>query len=240
MPNVVRGIQSQPGRSGCDPAATWHCHGGVASGRTTGVIVVVTGPSAAGKTTWCRQHFLADTVPEYVPTSDDLPGSDPTEQAAFWCEVNSRRWSQALQRERLSGLAVCDDDPLKLHYSWSLARIGALSRRRWQAEVDAHRHAVGAGTLGFADLILVSLPPEEELRRRRDADPLRERRNFDLHIRLVEPLRRWYQAVERVGAAQVLWELPSTGLPVGLPPPREDRCDLAVFDAVVAALPELA
>jgi hypothetical protein len=32
-------------------------------------------------------------------------------------------------------------------------------------------------------------------------------------------------------------EQAGVGLAVGLPPPREDRCDLAVFDAVVAALP---
>jgi hypothetical protein len=204
------------------------------------VIVVVTGPSAAGKTTWCRQHFPENTVPEYVPSSDDLPGPDPAVQAAFWSEINSRRWLQALHQERASAVAVCDDDPLKLHYSWSLARIGALSWQQWQAEVDAHRLAVAAGKLGFADLILVSVPAEEELRRRRDADPTRQRRNFDLHIRLIEPLREWYQAVERVGAARVLWELPPAGLPVGLPQPREDRCDPAVYDAVVAALPKLA
>jgi GTPase SAR1 family protein len=33
------------------------------------VIVVVTGPSAAGKTTWCRRHFPDRTVPDrYDPT----------------------------------------------------------------------------------------------------------------------------------------------------------------------------
>jgi hypothetical protein len=213
--------------------------GGFACDRTMSVIVAVTGPSAAGKTTWCHQHYPADTVPEYVLASEDLPGSDPGEQAVFWCEVNSRRWSQALNRERVSGLAVCDDDPLKLHYTWSLARMGTLSPHHWQAEVDVHRHAVAAGRIGFADLILVSEPSEAELRRRRDADTTRRRRNFELHVQLVQPLRQWYQAVERVGAARVFWELPPTGLPVGFPPVGKGRCDLAAFDAVVAALPRL-
>ncbi len=209
-------------------------------GITTIVIVVVTGPSAAGKTTWCRQHFPHDTVPEDLPDGDAVPGPDPVDQALFWCEVNARRWQQALHQEQRTGLAVCDDDPLKLHYSWSLARVGALSRRHWQAEVDAHRLAVAAGRLGFADLVLVSAPSEEELHRRRDADRRRRRRNFDLHVRLIEPLRQWYRAVERAGAAHVLWELPPTGLPVDLPPPRQNRCDLCVYDAVIAALPEFA
>jgi hypothetical protein len=176
-------------------------------------------------------------VPEYVPSGEDMPGPAPAEQAAFWCEVNTRRWLQAEHQERGSGLAVCDDDPLKLHYAWSLARIGELSWQHWQAEIDVHRRAVADGKLGFADLILVSTPTEEELRRRRDADPVRRRRNFDLHVRLIEPLRQWYQAVERVGAAQVLWGLPTAGLPAKLPPPKDNRCDIDVYDAVLAALP---
>ncbi|WP_433218488.1 hypothetical protein ACQP00_12620 [Dactylosporangium sp. CS-047395] len=201
------------------------------------MIVAVTGPSAAGKTTWCREHHPTDTVPEYVPTGEALPGPDPAEQAAFWCAVNARRWSQALHRERASGLAVCDDDPLKLHYSWSLARIGELSRQHWQAEVDVHRRAVAESRLGFADLIIVCAPPEDELRRRRNADPTRRRRNFDLHVRLAGPLRQWYEAVERVGAARVVWGLPPSGLPVEPPPPGADRYDLGAFDAVMAELP---
>ncbi|MEU8238154.1 hypothetical protein AB0C07_07915 [Actinoplanes missouriensis] len=201
------------------------------------MIVVVTGPSAAGKTTWCRRHAPDATVPEHVPGPGEAPGPDPADQAAFWCEAGVRRWRQAERQERRSGLAVCDDDPLKLHYAWSLARIGELSWRHWRAELDAHRSAVAAGRLGFADLVLVSAPPEHELRRRRDADPTRRRRNFDLHVRLAEPLREWYRAVERAGAAQVVWELPAAGLPAELPPPRAGRCDLSIFDAVTATLP---
>ncbi|WP_433832840.1 hypothetical protein ACQP2E_17195 [Actinoplanes sp. CA-015351] len=178
-------------------------------------------------------------MPESIPEPGDLPGPSPADQAKFWCAVNSRRWSQALRHERRTGLAVCDDDPMKLHYSWSLARVGELSRHHWQAEVDAHRLAVAEGRLGLADLILVSAPPATELRRRRDADRSRRRRNFDLHVRLIEPLHEWYHAVERVGAARVLWELPLAGLPAELPPPRTNRSDPAVYDAVIAGLPDL-
>ncbi|MFC7533562.1 hypothetical protein [Actinoplanes sp. GCM10030250] len=200
------------------------------------MIVVVTGPSAAGKTTWCRRHFPRNTVAEHIPAGDQIPGPGPAEQAAFWAGINSQRWLQAVRHERDSGLAVCDDDPMKLHYSWSLARIGELSRDHWQAEVDAHRQAVAAGRLGFADVVLISVPPEDELRRRREADQARSRRNFDLHIRLIEPLREWYRAVERAGAAHVIWELPATGLPAGPPAAPTGRSDVRTFDAVIRGL----
>ncbi|MGA2828530.1 MAG: hypothetical protein ABSF03_20700 [Streptosporangiaceae bacterium] len=203
------------------------------------MIVVVTGPTAAGKTTWCQRHHLGDLVSEYAPTGKEPGDTDPAAQAAYWSEVNCRRWREATQRERVSGLAVCDDDPLKLHYGWSLVRVGAASPQRWVHEVKATRAAVAAGRLGFADLVLVSLPSPEELRRRRDADPARRRRNFELHARLIEPLRAWYQAVERVEPARVHWGLPSDGLPSVLPPPRANRCDPAFFDALMEALPAL-
>src|SRR6185369_9638799 len=97
---------------------------------------------------------------------------------------NSQRWRQATDVERELGLAVCDEDPMKLHYCWSLLRIGAASPQRWAHEVEANRAAISKGRLGFADLVLISIPPVDELRRRRDEDPTRRRRNFELHARL--------------------------------------------------------
>lgn len=100
------------------------------------MILVVEGPSAAGKTTWCRQHTAAAvTVAEYTPTGGEPDGSDLPAQAAFWTTVNVARWAQALATEARAGIAVCDTDPLKLHYSWSLARIGAAPRARFDHEL---------------------------------------------------------------------------------------------------------
>jgi hypothetical protein len=44
------------------------------------------------------------------------------EQAAYWARVNAHRWMQALALEDASGDAICDSDPLKLHYGgfWPL------------------------------------------------------------------------------------------------------------------------
>jgi hypothetical protein len=192
------------------------------------VIVVVSGPSAAGKTTWCREHFTEHVVQEYAPT-----GAEPADAAPeFWCEVNCGRWREALLREAGTGLAVCDDDPVKLHYTWSLARLGLVEPAVWQREVEVNREAVAAGRLGFADLMLVSIPATEELWRRRAGDPARRRRNFELHVRMAEPLREWYQAVERADPGRVRWELRADDPPAE----RADRYDTTLFDAVVAGL----
>jgi hypothetical protein len=81
------------------------------------VIVAVEGPTAAGKTTWCRQQRLP-VVDEYAPTGDEPDGADQDQQAAYWVQVNSQRWRQAIDLEKQHPIVLCDSDPLKLHYSW--------------------------------------------------------------------------------------------------------------------------
>ena len=203
------------------------------------MIVAVEGPSAAGKTTWCRRQ-AAPIVPEYVATGQEPGPGDLLARAAYWGDVNSRRWQAALDLERLHGTAVCDSDPLKLHYAWSLARIGRGAPAEVAAEARVARKAFERGALGLADLVLVRIPAPADLEQQKSTDATRRRRAFDLHRLLAEPLREWYQAVERLDPARVVWEFPDDGL-AGLPAvdPRSDRSDPALLDALLAGLPPL-
>lgn len=200
------------------------------------VIVAVEGLSAAGKTTWCRRHAV-DFVAEYVPTGTEPDGTDLAAQAAYWVAVNSQRWDNARRLEQRTGLAVCDSDPLKLHYSWCLSRIGAAPPERFERELAQVRRAFAAGTLGLADLVLVSIPSLETLQRQRNADLTRRRRHFDLHCQLGEHLRTWYAGVDALDPGRVIWELPAEGVSADVPQPRDQRSDLALLDALTAWLP---
>jgi hypothetical protein len=99
------------------------------------MLIVVEGISASGKTTWCRKHAADFTVAETGPR-DDAPDAtlNPAAAARFWVEQGERRWRAARAFERSRGVAVCDTDPLKLHYIWSLWQIGVAAERVWQAE----------------------------------------------------------------------------------------------------------
>jgi hypothetical protein len=120
------------------------------------MLIVVEGVSAAGKTTWCRQHAGASIVPEIAPR-DDAPNPlrQPVAAARFWVSQHERRWTAARAMEQSSGLAVCDTDPLKLHYPWSLWQAGAASQDYWHAARDATRAAIANEALGFAAIYLV-------------------------------------------------------------------------------------
>src|SRR5271156_1636495 len=112
------------------------------------MLIVVEGISAAGKTTWCLKHASGFTVSETGPR-DDAPDAtlNPGAAARFWVEQGERRWRAARAIERLRGVAVCDTDPIKLHYIWSLWQIGVAAERVWQAEHDATRDAIAAGRI---------------------------------------------------------------------------------------------
>jgi hypothetical protein len=199
------------------------------------MIVVVEGISAAGKTRWCRRHAPGHIVREARP-GPDVPdrAAEPEQAAAFWIEQNMRRWQLAVEMEARTGLAVCDSDPLKLHYSYGLWRIGVLAEKHWRLERELTRRAVSAGRLGLADLYLVKRIDAEQARRQRDADPNRSRRHFDLHVRLGPPLEAWYRAVETVLPGRVRWILPDDGVPAAPQRPRED--DTRLFEALLERL----
>jgi hypothetical protein len=98
------------------------------------------------------------------------------------------------------------------------------------------RHRPAQAALGLVDVVLFADPSIDELQRRGAADTARQRRNFERHIRLAEPLREWYAAIASVGDADRVRPLPDV-VPTELPPVGSSRTDPAVLDQLLAALP---
>jgi hypothetical protein len=199
------------------------------------VIVVVEGPTAAGKTMWCQRQ-VGRFVAAYASA-----GTEPVDGQALarhWARVSMRRWAEAENLERIDGVAFCDTDPVKLHYSWGMAALGLAPRAQFDRELAVTRVAFQTGRLGFADAVLLGLPDLETLQRQRDDDMTRRRRNFATHVQLREPLRQWYATLDSLDPGRVIWDLPADGVPK-LPAPRPVRTSVALLDSLVAALPAL-
>ena len=201
------------------------------------MIVVVEGPSGAGKTTWCRTHGARFALLEDLPDHSTVP-REPEAAARFWVERNVARWDQVLKREERDGLVVVDVDPFKLHYVWTLWRTGQVPQLEWDLQREASRKAFSAGEYALADLYLVSGIDGATLRARRDADKTRERRGFARHILLRPSLMRWYRAIDDLEPGRVRFELPETGLTPELLAvgPRRVRSGAALFDQLLAGL----
>lgn len=198
------------------------------------MIVVVDGISASGKTTWCAQQGSAQVVAENGRFKDEPDRRhDPVAAAAFWAERNVERWQAALAIEQTASWAVCDSDPLKLHYVWCLWQIGEADARDWQLELAATRETIAQGRIGFADCYLVGHIDPALARQRAQADPTRRRRNFELHVRLQAALLSWYSALEQVLPGRV-----HIGFPAQMPALKnlEGRYSLSAFDQLIAAL----
>ena len=175
------------------------------------MIIVVEGPSGAGKTTWCRTHAGANALLEALPDHATVP-TDPEEAARFWVERNVARWQEVLAREARDGLVVVDTDPFKLHYVWTPLRTRQISEIEWTTQRDAARDAFASGRYALADVFLVSDVADATLRARRDADPSRTRRNFERHVLLRDSLLRWYSAIDRLEPGRVVFGLPAAGI----------------------------
>jgi hypothetical protein len=195
------------------------------------MIVVVEGPSAAGKST-CASHMApaASLVPEAAGLDPPAGSSRPV--AEFWTDANANRWAAALRMEAETGLAVCDTDPLKLHYDFCLMRIGVLGLGQMRADVRAAREAISTQRLGIADLVVCEIPEPEVLELRKRNDPARSRRRFDLHRRLAEPLHEWYAALAELEPNRVQWRFPDVLPSVNV----RNRYDIRLLDAWMAKL----
>jgi len=196
------------------------------------VIVVIEGPSAAGKTTWATTHALNNVIAETGPASPPSDGSDD-DLARFWSDLNCRRWMRALEVESEFALALCDTDPLKLHYDYCLARLGRVTWDRFEAGISATTEAIKQNRLGLADIVLVSIPDDRTLALQRDSDSTRGRSNFDLHRLLSPALRDWYATLDQLDSGRVLWgfpeQMPSTVV--------RERYDADLFRSWMGMLP---
>jgi len=77
-------------------------------------------------------------------------------------------------------------------------------------------------------------PPEDVVRRQKVNDTMRRRSNFEMHLRLHDPLRRWYRLLEALSPGRVVTDA-RPGRPLPQATPRPDRYNLQLFDALVAA-----
>lgn len=203
------------------------------------MIITVEGPSAAGKTTWIYNHFDQSYINDELRI-DDTPGNSANleEIAQFWAGISRERWAAVCAQEAKLGLVVCDADPFKLHYVWSLWRLGKVDDERWQAEKSATRQLFANEELGLSDLVLINIPDQSVLESHAKNDQNRSRPSFALHAQLAEPLKDWYKAIELIDPSRVRWDFPDSDIEkLKEIEPRSVRSGVELFDLIMASLP---
>ena len=153
------------------------------------LILCLEGPSAVGKTTAAAALEGAFVVPEV-----NLLFVRRAEEGAEWyLERQVDRWAMAAWRSAHRPLAVLDGDPFQpLWYNW------IYGFERWEdlGALEAfYRPRVASGELEFPWVYVILQASAQELLRRKEGDAARTRRGFEAHLKLIEPQRRYFEAM---------------------------------------------
>ncbi len=207
------------------------------------MIIVIEGISAAGKTTYARQFGGQHHLPE-IPVKGAQPAQDaPAEEhARFWADHNAARFQMAVEIERQHGFAICDTDPMKVHFAWCMERAGFAWPDKFETARSLVRKAIAERRLGFADRYFVKRIAPDVARAQKEGDATRSRRRFDMHLALQPHLIDWFTALSEALPDRVEFAFPQqvtlqTELKNKAPEEDPRRFDVSVFDALVERLP---
>jgi hypothetical protein len=163
-------------------------------------ILCLEGPSAVGKTTATRA-LAASAGAAVVPETGELFAVPADATPAWFLERAADRWRHAAALARDHALVVLDGDPFKaLWWGWLYPGEG------WTTPDEAaafYRPRLARGALAFPHAYAYLDADEPALRARRAGDPTRRRRNFERHLRLVTPLRRYFAALGALAPGRV-------------------------------------
>ena len=171
--------------------------------------ICLEGPSAAGKSSLSRA-LVTVIGAAAVPEVRQLFSRPVDSESDWYLQRQQERWEIACRSAPEGALAILDGDILQpLWYGWA---YGFSNYHSFSELVAFYRPLIASASLAFPDKYFVLESSVEELRVRKASDATRTRRNFEHHLELIEPQRKYFQALEALEPALVHW-LPSTTVP---------------------------
>ena len=147
------------------------------------------GPSGVGKTAMCNLFSQTNHI---IPEVNQLFQRNQGENKYWYLEKQVERYK--LCNDSNLG-AILDGDIFQpIWYNWIYDYPeNLLSKDETYAFYQAQ---IGSGRIEFPDAYIIFQAPEEELRRRKEHDKNRQRRNFEKHLKLIGPQRRYFKFIE--------------------------------------------
>lgn len=163
-------------------------------------VLCLEGPSAVGKSTVAS--CLAGRGYLVIPEVNELFRHDERVGSDWYFRRQVDRYARSIASAREGQPVVLDGDPFQpLWYNWiypeyePLAQVLAFYRKAIKA--------IDAGDIVFPDFYAVLQAPAEHLLARKADDATRLRRNFDRHLRMIEPQCRYFEQVRALGIVEV-------------------------------------
>ncbi len=166
-------------------------------------IICLEGASGVGKTTTCamlERDFGFNRIPEV----NELFNRPLDESPNWYFEKQIERWQLASKIASEGNAAVMDGDPFQpLWYNWIFGDIGFQSI---SDVIEFYLKTVKEQRIKFPEKYFVLVAPEDMLRARKESDNSRSRRNFEMHLQLINPQLEYFKLMNNIqpGLVQVI------------------------------------
>ncbi|OJJ18225.1 hypothetical protein BKI52_25725 [marine bacterium AO1-C] len=158
------------------------------------MIICFEGASAVGKTTLSRSLSAQFDI---IAEANQLFTRTGQEERMWYFHKQVERYQMACQ-STLPVILDCDVFQ-PLWYNWIYDYP-----KEFPSRVETHqfyREQVEQGQIAFPDLYIIFYTTNKQLRQRKQKDATRTRRNFEKHLQLIEPQKRYFQYLKSIGIA---------------------------------------
>ncbi len=195
-------------------------------------IICFEGASAVGKTTTANR-FKTICGAFVVPEVNLLFERPENESPEWYFEREIARWQIAQEQSKFYRLVILDGDPFQpFWYNWAYNFVG------WQSLDFMERFyqpKIRSKMLDFPDRYFIFSTNEAELRKRKKTDATRQRRSFETHLQMIEPQRRYFQAMQIFSPNRVRF-LEAETVETNVEFIKEDVSDLANSNKIEAGI----
>ncbi|MEM6967459.1 MAG: hypothetical protein AAF573_22035 [Bacteroidota bacterium] len=154
------------------------------------------GASAIGKTTLCEA--FSDTHLT-IPEVNLLFQNEERAGKLWYYEKQVERYRMAKNAKRD---IIFDGDIFQpIWYNWIYGYPKVFASK--EETQDFYLKKIQEGEIAFPDLYLIFYTAVEELRKRKERDKNRRRRNFEKHIQLIEPHKKYFNFLKKETAIPV-------------------------------------
>jgi thymidylate kinase len=161
-------------------------------------IICFEGPSGIGKTT-IAQLFLQDDniVPEV-----NLLFSRSSNEAEYWyLEKQVESYQMCMKSGRTS---ILDGDVFQpIWYNWVCNYPPEFISKA--KSHDFYKDQLAKGGIEFPDLYIIFNATEKELRKRKEGDTTRQRRNFEKHLKIIEPMKGYWRFLDEETDVEIVF-----------------------------------
>lgn len=158
-------------------------------------VICLEGASAVGKTT--TANSLAIKTNTYVIPEVNLLFERPKFESNTWyLERQVERWQIAQQKLTEYDTVILDGDIFQpLSYNWCFDF--KIFNQSLDMIFNFYLKEIVAGRLNFPDKYFYLYTDQENLKYRKENDHTRRRGNFEKHLGILEPHRRYYESLNQ-------------------------------------------